>query len=121
MKKQILIVDDEPHIVTSLRFLMEKAGHEVAAVGNGANALELLETIRPDLILLDLMMPKVDGFEVCRRIRADGDEVKIIMLSARGQETEIQQALAIGADAYITKPFSTADVVAQVDQLLTDE
>lgn len=118
--KKILIADDEPNIVVSLEFLMEQKGYAVQTVGNGPDALQAMSAFVPDLILLDVMMPRMSGYEVCQRIRANPDwqGVKIVMLSAKGREVEISKGLAVGADAYVTKPFSTQDLVARVEDLL---
>ena len=120
MSKKILIVDDEPNIVISLEFLMKKEKFEVAVAADGEAALALAASFRPDLILLDVMMPKKSGFEVCEALRADAQfaEVKIVMLTAKGRDTEVAKGLALGADAYLTKPFSTKDLVAQVRTML---
>jgi DNA-binding response OmpR family regulator len=120
MPRRILIVDDEPNIVTSLEFLMRKCAYEVCVARDGEEALEALEAFRPDLVLLDVMMPRKSGFEVCRRIREDPrlGGTRIVMLSARGREAEIGKGMALGADAYVTKPFSTKELVAKVRELL---
>lgn len=120
MPRKILIVDDEPNIVMSLEFLMKKEGFEVAVAGDGDEALEKVAGFAPDLVLLDVMMPKKSGFEVCEALRADPARAGliIVMLTAKGRDTEVARGLAIGADAYVTKPFSTKDLVAQVRQLL---
>ena len=120
MSHRILIVDDEPNIVISLEYLMKKEGFEIAVATDGEAALEKALSFLPDLILLDIMMPKKSGFEVCQALRADPAlaAVKIIMLTAKGRETEVAKGLALGADAYITKPFSTKDLVLQIKSLL---
>ena len=120
MSKRVLVVDDEPNIVMSLEFLMRRAGFEVAVARNGKEALAALEGTPPDLLLLDVMMPEFDGYEVCERIRArpEWNATKIIMLTARGREVERERGLALGADAYVTKPFSTRDLVDQVKRML---
>jgi two-component system alkaline phosphatase synthesis response regulator PhoP len=120
MAKKILIADDEPNIVISLEYLMKREGFDVAVAADGEAALTELAEHMPDLILLDIMLPKKDGFEVCQQIRAnpEWDSVKILMLTAKGRETEIAKGLALGADAYMTKPFSTKDLLARVQQLL---
>lgn len=121
MGHRILIVDDEPNIVISLEFLMKKEGFEVAVATDGDAALQKAAEFAPHLILLDVMMPKKSGFEVCQALRADPAlaAVKVVMLTAKGRETEVAKGLALGADAYITKPFSTKDLVARVKSLLT--
>jgi DNA-binding response OmpR family regulator len=120
MTKKILIVDDEPNIVMSLEFLMRKAGFEVAVAVDGEDALAQVARLNPDLVLLDVMMPKKSGYEVCEALRADPalGGMKIVMLTAKGRETEVAKGMALGADAYVTKPFSTKDLVAQVSALL---
>ena len=120
MSKRVLVVDDEPNIVMSLEFLMRRAGFEVAVARNGQEALAALDGVPPDLLLLDVMMPEFDGYEVCERIRArpEWNATKIIMLTARGREVERERGLALGADAYVTKPFSTRDLVDQVKRML---
>lgn len=123
MTYKILIVDDEPNIVLSLEFLMKREGYSVAIAADGDEALAQVETFSPDLILLDVMMPKKSGYEVCEILRGDPDrsDVKIVMVSAKGREVEVAKGLALGADAYITKPFSTKELVAQVKALLAGE
>ncbi len=120
MAKRVLVVDDEPNIVLSLEFLMRRAGFEVEVARDGAEALEALAGTPPDLLLLDVMMPELDGFEVCERIRRQPawQATKIVMLTARGRDVERQRGLALGADAYVTKPFSTRELVAQVKAML---
>jgi DNA-binding response OmpR family regulator len=120
MGERILIADDEPNIVVSLEYLMKREGFEVAVASDGEAALKAVASLRPDLILLDIMLPKKDGFEVCQQIRANPEwrGVKVVMLTAKGRDTEVAKGLALGADAYVTKPFSTKDLVAQVRQLL---
>jgi DNA-binding response OmpR family regulator len=118
--KRVLLVDDEPNIVMSLEFLMRRAGFEVQVARNGREALDALEGTAPDLLLLDVMMPEFDGYEVCERIRArpEWNATKIVMLTARGREVERERGLALGADAYVTKPFSTRDLVDKVKHML---
>ena len=120
MAKRILICDDEPNIVISLEFLMEQSGFEVAAARDGDDALRQIETFCPDLVLLDVMMPARNGYEVCQRIRANPawQHIKVVMLTARGRDTEEAKGRALGADSYVTKPFSTRDLVAHVRELL---
>lgn len=121
MSHRILIADDEPNIVISLEYLLKKEGFEIAVATDGEAVLRLAGEFRPELVLLDIMMPKKSGFEVCEALRADPAQanLKIIMLTAKGRETEVAKGLALGADAYITKPFSTKDLVARVKSLLT--
>ena len=120
MAVQILIIDDEPNIVLSLEFLMKREGFEVAVAGDGEAALRAMAERRPDVVILDVMMPRLNGFEVCRRIRAEPAlaGVRVLMLSAKGRETEVKKGLELGADAYVTKPFSTLELVAEVRRLL---
>ena len=120
MGKKVLIADDEPNIVISLEFLMKREGFEVSIARDGEEALRKVEEGLPDLILLDVMMPKKSGFEVCQQLRANPAyaALKIIMLTAKGRDTEMTKGLDLGADAYMTKPFSTKDLAAQVKSLL---
>src|SRR5262245_13786848 len=120
MTKRVLIADDEPNIVASLEFLMEQAGFEVRVVPDGAAALALIPAFRPDLVLLDVMMPVKNGYEVCQLLKSDPDTraVKVILLSAKGRDVEVAKGLELGADAYVTKPFSTRELVARVKELL---
>jgi DNA-binding response OmpR family regulator len=116
---KVLIVDDEPNIVLSLEFLMKQQGYETRVARDGEEALAEVERFRPDLVLLDVMLPRRDGFEVCERLRADGwSDLKILMLTAKGRDVEIEKGLALGADGYVTKPFSTAELVARVADML---
>lgn len=121
MKKSILIAEDEPSILLSLEFLLVNAGYEVTVARDGAEALRLTESLRPDLIVLDIMLPIVNGFEVCQQVRnaAHLEHIKILMLTARGRESEISKGMLLGAHAYMTKPFATRELVRAVTQLLT--
>jgi len=120
MTKHVLIADDEPNIVISLEFLMKREGHRVSVARDGDAALEAIRRERPDLVLLDVMMPGKSGFEVCQAVR--GDEtlagVKILMLSAKGRDTDLAKGSALGADAYMTKPFSTRELADKVREML---
>jgi DNA-binding response OmpR family regulator len=118
--KKILIADDEPNIVAALEFLLQQSGFEVHVAHNGDEALQLVEACIPDLVLLDVMMPKKSGYEVCARIRerADWRHIKIVMLSAKGRETQVNKGLSMGADRYVTKPFSTRELMALIKGLL---
>lgn len=119
MTAKVLIVDDEPNIVVSLQFLMKRGGYETSVARDGDEALLEVDRFRPDLVLLDVMMPRRDGYDVCQQLRSDGwNDLKIVLLTAKGRETEIAKGLALGADAYVTKPFSTSDLVATVTRLL---
>lgn len=119
-QRSILVVDDEPHIVVSIEFLLKQAGYAVRVAHDGDAAHKAVAEQRPDLILLDVMMPGRSGYEVCQAIRAapGGEAIKIIMLSAKSRDVEQEKGLAVGADAYVTKPFSTRDLVERVDRLL---
>jgi len=120
MTKKVLIVDDEPNIVTALEYLLAQSGYQVKVAQNGETGLELVGSFAPDLVLLDVMMPRVNGYEVCRRIRErpEWQHVKIVMLSARGREVEVSKGLSLGADLYVVKPFSNTELVAQISALL---
>jgi DNA-binding response OmpR family regulator len=120
MSKHVLIADDEPNIVVSLEFLMKREGHRVSIARDGDAALAAIRAERPDLVLLDVMMPGRSGFEVCQAVRADASlaAVKILMLSAKGRDTDLAKGSALGADAYMTKPFSTRELADRVRDLL---
>jgi DNA-binding response OmpR family regulator len=120
MAKRVLVVDDEPNIVMSLRFLMEREGFLVEVASTGQAAVAALDRAPADLVLLDVMMPELDGFEVCQRIRSNPAwrDTKVVMLTAKGRDVERDKGLALGADDYVTKPFSTRDLVAKVKQML---
>ncbi len=110
----ILIVDDEKAIVDILKFNLQKEGFNTLSAYDGQEGLRLAREASPDLILLDVMLPHIDGFEVCRTLRAEGDNVPIIMITAREEETDKVFGLELGADDYITKPFSLRELVARV-------
>ncbi len=120
MSRRVLIVDDEPNIVTSLEFLMRGDDYEVRVARNGEEALQLAESFRPDIVVLDVMMPQRSGFEVCQKIRENPilRDAKIIMLTAKGREVEKEKGLGLGANAYVTKPFSTKELMNTVRGLL---
>ena len=120
MAKSVLVVEDEPNIVLSLEYVIKKAGYEVRVARDGEEALKAVEEAAPDLILLDVMIPKRDGYDVCQTIRANPawNDVNIIMLTARGREVEREKGLALGADAYITKPFSTREPTDRLKRVL---
>jgi len=120
MKKTILIVDDEPNIVILMEYLMKHAGYEVVTACDGQQALDYLAENSPSLMILDVMMPNKNGFEVCEEVRADNRfvDMPILMLTAKGNEAEMNKGFSLGADAYITKPFSTHDLVGRVNSLL---
>ena len=120
MSRSVLVVDDEPNIVLSLEFLMKQMDLDVRVASDGEAALQAISQQAPDLVLLDVMMPKRDGFSVCRAIRANAawNGMKIIMLTAKGREEEREKGLSVGADDYIVKPFSTRDVILRVKEIL---
>ncbi len=120
MSDKILIVEDEPNIVLPLQFSLEQKGYEVKIVGRGEDALDILPSFKPDLILLDIMLPGIDGYEVCQNIRENPDmqNIKIIYLSAMGRDIDVAKGIALAADAYIVKPFSILDVMSKVKELL---
>ncbi len=124
MAQSVLVAEDERNLVEALSFLMRRAGYEVSVARDGPTTVELARTLKPDLVLLDIMLPGFDGFEVVSAIRGDaGDEKlpRIMMLTAKGHERDRRKALALGVDAYVTKPFSNKDVVERVRALLTSE
>ena len=122
MSKRVLIADDEPNIVISLEFLLQQAGYQVQVAHDGQQAWEAIQRQPPDLVLLDVMMPRLSGFDVCQKIRENPawQSMRIVMLTAKGREVEVSKGLALGADAYISKPFSTQELLAQVSDLLAD-
>jgi DNA-binding response OmpR family regulator len=122
MAKKVLIADDEPNIVAALEYLLDRSGYEVRVAASGEEALRQVEAFEPDLVLLDVMMPKISGYDVCQRIRerAEWGGIKIVMLSARGREAEVSKGLSLGADLYVTKPFSNAELVARIGELLDE-
>lgn len=120
MARKVLIADDEQNIVISLEFLLKREGFEVLVAADGDAALQMVAEHHPDLVLLDVMMPKRNGYEVCQRMRERPDwrGIKIIMLSAKGRDVEVSKGVSLGADLYVTKPFSNAELVAQINALL---
>ncbi|MYL24406.1 response regulator [Halomonas alkaliantarctica] len=118
----VLVVDDEPNIVLSLEFLMEQAGFEVTTAEDGEQALASVKSAQPDLILLDISLPGISGFDVLEQLRAqpETERLPIIMLTAHGREVEREKGMALGADDYITKPFSTQTLVEKVKGLLNE-
>lgn len=120
MTNSILVADDEPNIALSLKFLMEQAGFSVQTASNGQEALDAVARSAPDLILLDINMPRVNGYQVCEAVRANPEwkHVRIVMLTAKGRDIEREKGLALGADDYITKPFATQEVVQKVRSLI---
>lgn len=120
MTRSILVAEDERNLVEALSFLMQRAGYEVAVARDGPQAVEMTRQIRPDLVLLDIMLPGFDGFEVVAAIKRDAapHRPRIIMLTAKGHERDRRRAEELGVDDYVTKPFSNRDVVARVQALL---
>lgn len=119
-KPRVLIVEDEPHIVLSLEFLLQRAGYETAAATDGVEGLDLVRRLHPDVVLLDIMLPRRNGYEVCQAIKADPGlrAIPVIMLSAKGQEVEVLKGLELGAASYVTKPFGNADILEAVRAVL---
>ena len=119
--KTILIADDEPYLIRSLSFVLKKEGYLVETAMDGLAALEKIRRLRPQLVFLDLQLPKMDGFEVCRQIKADTELCKtyIIMLTAKGQDLDRQKGLAVGANEYLTKPFSPKELIKHLQSLLS--
>ena len=117
---KILVVDDDPYILMSLEFLMRKNGFDVVVARNGTEALDLVEKQLPDLVLLDIMMPDVDGYEICRYIKKSSrfKNTKVVFVSAKSKESDIQKSYELGASLYITKPFGTRELLKQVKELL---
>jgi len=119
-KKRILVVDDEPNILMSIQYILDMEGYEVHSARDGEEALDVAERVRPDLILLDVSMPRKDGYEVCRilREREDMTGTKVIMLTAKGQALEKKKGIEMGADEYVTKPFSADDLLEKIRTLV---
>lgn len=117
---KVLIADDEPNILLSLEFLMKKEGYSVFIARDGAEAYELIRKCRPDLLLLDIMMPHMDGYELCKFVKQSLEyrHGKVIFLSAKSKESDIQKGYDAGADLYLPKPFSTRELMAKVHELL---
>ena len=122
MAKRVLIAEDEPSIVTSLEFLMRQCGFETRSAADGEEALALMATFRPHLAILDIMLPRRSGLELCRLVRADASlaGTRVLMLTAKGGNRDLERGLEAGADDYVTKPFSTQDLVGRAKALLAD-
>ncbi len=120
-QKKILIVDDEPNIVMSLEYAFKKKDFEVFIARDGAEAIEIAEKEAPDLILLDIMMPEMDGYETLRWVRENTSlkNTKVVFLSAKSKEKDVEKGLKMGADSYMTKPFSIKKVISDIEELLT--
>ena len=121
-KQKILIVDDEEDIVDMLKYNLEKEGFDVKTASNGIECIKVASEFIPDLVLLDVMMPRPDGYEVCQKIRATPEwkDIPVIMLTAKGRDVEKQKGFAMGADDYITKPFSTQELVVKVREMIEE-
>lgn len=122
MTATVLIADDEPNILISLEFLLRREGYDVKLARDGQEAIDAILAHRPDLVLLDVMMPRKTGFDVCQEVRAMDEvrDTRILMLTAKGRDTDVAKGLALGANAYMTKPFSTKELVDKVRGLLED-
>jgi DNA-binding response OmpR family regulator len=120
MSHKVLIADDEPNIVISLEYLMKRAGYEVHIARDGQEAIDAIRRERPRLVLLDVMMPRKSGYDVCQELRADAQikDTLVLMLTAKGRDTDVDKGLGVGADAYMTKPFATKELVAKVAEML---
>jgi two-component system alkaline phosphatase synthesis response regulator PhoP len=120
MAKTILIVDDEEYIVTSLEYVMKSAGFDVVVAYDGDEAIDKVTSTVPDLLITDIMMPKLNGFDLCEKIRANPlwKSIRIIILTAKGRDSEREKGLSLGADDYMTKPFSTRELLKRVKELL---
>lgn len=120
MSASILIADDEPNIVLAIEFVLQEEGYRVRVARDGQEALDAIAAELPDLLLLDVMLPRASGFEVCQRIRANPAwrGLRVVMLSAKGRDVEVQKGLALGADAYVTKPFAIDELLAEVARQL---
>ena len=118
--KKILVVDDDPNLTRSITFVMRKEGYDVDTASNGEEAMAKVRAVKPHMMLLDVMMPKMNGYEVCQEVKSSTDlnDIFIIMLTAKGQEVDKEKGMEMGADAFITKPFSPKAVVDKVKELL---
>ena len=121
MAYKILVVDDEPTIVRLMEFILARQGHDVLVAVNGEEALQKIKAHRPDLVLLDIMMPRIDGYEVAQKLRADPQtaSLPIIMLSAKAQDEDIRRGVEVGVDEYVTKPFTPDHLVHVVARYLS--
>ncbi|MEL6533774.1 MAG: response regulator [Bacteroidota bacterium] len=119
MSTKVLIVDDEPNILMSLEFLMKKGGHQVFIARDGSEAMEIIDREEPHIIVLDIMMPEVDGYEVCSYVKNHNTlhATKVIFLTAKSKESDVEKGYALGADLYLTKPFSTRHLMDKVKKM----
>ena len=120
MTRRVVIADDEPNLVIPLEYMLKREGFEVTVARDGQEALEAIARVRPHLVLLDVMMPRKSGFDVCQVLRADeaNRDIRILLLTAKGRDDDVAKGLALGADAYMIKPFSPKELVLKVRQLL---
>ncbi|TCK69393.1 response regulator receiver domain-containing protein [Winogradskyella wandonensis] len=120
MKKKIVIVDDEPNIVMTLEYTFKKNNFEVYIARDGSEALEILESIIPDVIMLDVMMPKVDGYQTLKAIKENKAlaNTKVVFLTAKNKASDVEKGLKLGADKYLTKPFSIKQIVSEINELI---
>lgn len=118
--KKILVVDDEPNIVRSLTFVLDKGGYDVSIAGDGVEAMSMIRESKPNILILDVMMPNKSGYDVCSEIKSDPElrDIHVVMLAAKGQVGDREAALSQGADEYISKPFSPIEILARVKELL---
>jgi two-component system, OmpR family, alkaline phosphatase synthesis response regulator PhoP len=118
--RRVLIIEDEPHIVLSLEYLLERDGYETATAADGERGLAMVRELRPDVVLLDLMLPRLNGYQVCQAIKSDPElaPIPVIILSAKGQEVEVLKGRSLGAAQYITKPFANAEILEAVRAVL---
>ena len=117
MSSTVLVVEDEPNLLTALKYTLEQEGYDTLTATNGESGLNIAQSNNPDLVILDVMLPNLDGFEVCRILRRHSD-VPILMLTARGEEFDRVKGLDLGADDYVTKPFSTPELLARIRNML---
>jgi len=122
MSHRVVIADDEPNLVIPLEYMFKREGFDVTVARDGQEALEAVARVRPHLVLLDVMMPRKSGFDVCQVLRADeaNRDVRILLLTARGRDDDVAKGLALGADAYVIKPFSPRELMRKVRELLGD-
>jgi DNA-binding response OmpR family regulator len=120
MTRRVVIADDEPNLVLPLEYMLKREGYEVTVARDGQEALEAIERVHPHLVLLDVMMPRKSGFDVCQMLRADEAhrDLRIMLLTAKGRDDDVAKGLALGADAYVVKPFSPRELLRQVRELL---
>jgi len=120
MTHRIVIADDEPNLVIPLEYMLKREGFEVTVARDGQEALDAVARVHPHLVLLDVMMPRKSGFDVCQVLRADeaNRDIRILLLTAKGRDDDVAKGLALGADAYMTKPFSPKELVLKVRELL---